>query len=216
MVDTCALEINKLLLLLRTKLKRQCFILLPSQLNLLITNHFFSLVKIHIALLFLLQVNLKKPQIPRALIGQIERGKVKSLQAKLTIIGGQLGGRCDDFQSSEMITIQIPKISLFIQTDKPIYKPGQTGNKTNHLYSFMDGSLKAETCISQSITSQLESCNWTLATSQQFTEFNHAVEFNFDGLASTSYSVVVGFESYITHDMENDFNRALFLICWAL
>ncbi|XP_015766360.1 PREDICTED: C3 and PZP-like alpha-2-macroglobulin domain-containing protein 8 [Acropora digitifera] len=100
-----------------------------------------------------LKVNLQKPQIPRALIGQIEHGKVKSLQAKLTIIGGQLGGRRDDFQSSEMITIKIPKISLFIQTDKPIYKPGQTGNKTNHLYSFMDGSLKAETCISQSITS---------------------------------------------------------------
>ncbi|XP_067056984.1 pregnancy zone protein-like isoform X1 [Acropora muricata] len=75
-----------------------------------------------------LKVNLKKPQIPRALIGQIERGKVKSLQAKLTINGGQLGGRYDDFQSSEMITIAIPKNSLFIQTDKPIYKPGQTVN----------------------------------------------------------------------------------------
>ena len=84
------------------------------------------------------------------MIGRIERGKVQSLQAKLTINGGQLGGRYDDFQSSEMITIAIPKNSLFIQTDKPIYKPGQTGNKTNHLYSVMDGSLKAETFISQS------------------------------------------------------------------
>ncbi|KAK2568088.1 C3 and PZP-like alpha-2-macroglobulin domain-containing protein 8 [Acropora cervicornis] len=75
-----------------------------------------------------LKVNLKKPQIPRALIGRIERGEVQSLQAKLTINGGQLGGRYDDFQSSEMITIAIPKNSLFIQTDKPIYKPGQTVN----------------------------------------------------------------------------------------
>ena len=38
-----------------------------------------------------------------------------------------------------MITIAIPKNSLFIQTDKPIYKPGQTGNKINHLHVFCYG-----------------------------------------------------------------------------
>ena len=100
-------------------------------------------------------LNFQKLQIPRALIGQIQQQKVQSLEARLTINGGRLGGlRHDDFQSSKMITITIPKISLFIQTDKPIYKPGQTGiNKTNHLCSFMDGSLKAaETFISQSLT----------------------------------------------------------------
>ena len=32
------------------------------------------------------------------------------------------------FHKSEEITIEIPKKSIFIQTDKPIYKPGQTGN----------------------------------------------------------------------------------------
>ncbi|XP_044164285.1 pregnancy zone protein-like isoform X2 [Acropora millepora] len=70
-----------------------------------------------------------KLKIPRALIGQIQQQKVQSLEARLTINGGRLGGlRHDDFQSSKMITITIPKISLFIQTDKPIYKPGQTVN----------------------------------------------------------------------------------------
>lgn len=112
-------------------------------------------------------LNFQKLQIPRALIGQIQQQKVQSLEARLTINGGRLGGlRHDDFQSSKMITITIPKISLFIQTDKPIYKPGQTGNKTNHLCSFMDGSLNAEACISQSLANQLESPN-QLATSYQ-------------------------------------------------
>ena len=32
-----------------------------------------------------------------------------------------------DFLSSEDIAIETPKSSIFIQTDKPIYKPGQTG-----------------------------------------------------------------------------------------
>ena len=99
------------------------------------------------------RLNLQKLQIPRALIGQIQQKKAQSLEAKLTIHGGPLGGKLDDFQSSEMITVKIPKISIFIQTDKPIYKPGQTGNKTNHLYSFMDGNLKAKVCICESITS---------------------------------------------------------------
>ena len=89
-------------------------------------------------------LNFQKLQIPRALIGQIEQQKAQSLEARLTIHGGRLGGKLDDFNSSETITITIPKISLFIQIDKPIYKPGQTGNKTSHLHSFMDGSLKTE------------------------------------------------------------------------
>lgn len=37
-----------------------------------------------------------------------------------------MGGR-NAFIKSETITIEIPKRSIFIQTDKPIYKPGQTG-----------------------------------------------------------------------------------------
>jgi len=74
-----------------------------------------------------------------------------------------------------MITITIPKISLFIQTDKPTYKPGQTGNKTNHLCSFMDGSLKTETCISQSLANYLENPNQLATSYQLFT--NHVVEF---------------------------------------
>ena len=31
------------------------------------------------------------------------------------------------FRKNKEITIEIPKKALFIQTDKPIYKPGQTG-----------------------------------------------------------------------------------------
>ena len=42
------------------------------------------------------------------------------------VTGGPVGGK-QVFRKSEEITIEIPKKSLFIQTDKPIYKPGQTG-----------------------------------------------------------------------------------------
>ena len=131
------------------------------------------------------------------MIGQIQQRKVQSLEAKLTIHGGPLGGKLDDFQSTEMITITIPKISIFIQTDKPIYKPGQTGNKTNHLYSFMDGTLKAEACISDSITVSLKALklyiHWQPVSNLQIMQWSSDIH----GPPKTTYSVIVVFESYV-------------------
>lgn len=62
-----------------------------------------------------------KLKIPRTLIAHDKT----STKAKLTVYGGPVGG-FNAFLSSELITIEIPKTSIFIQTDKPIYKPGQT------------------------------------------------------------------------------------------
>lgn len=62
-------------------------------------------------------------QIPR----DLKTGGRQSIRAKLSVIGGPVSGQ-PTFQKSEMIDIIIPKSSIFIQTDKPIYKPGQTGN----------------------------------------------------------------------------------------
>lgn len=62
-------------------------------------------------------------QIPR----DLNTGGKQSIEAKLSISGGPLDGE-GVFSKSEMISILIPKNSVFIQTDKPVYKPGQTGN----------------------------------------------------------------------------------------
>ena len=62
-------------------------------------------------------------QIPR----DLKTDGKQSIRAKLSVFGGPVNGRLV-FKKSEMIDIAIPKSSIFIQTDKPIYKPGQTGN----------------------------------------------------------------------------------------
>lgn len=67
-------------------------------------------------------------KIPR----NLRANKRDSIQAKLNVFGGPVNGE-PVIQNSEIITIKIPKISVFIQTDKPIYKPGQTGNFTKFL-----------------------------------------------------------------------------------
>lgn len=64
-----------------------------------------------------------KLNIPR----NLRANKRDSIQAKLNVFGGPVNGE-PVIQNSEIITIKIPKISVFIQTDKPIYKPGQTVN----------------------------------------------------------------------------------------
>lgn len=64
-----------------------------------------------------------KLQIPR----NLKTNKRDSFQAKLNVFGRTVHGRSVS-QHRETITIKIPKISVFIQTDKPIYKPGQTVN----------------------------------------------------------------------------------------
>ena len=53
-------------------------------------------------------------------------GREKSIKAKLMVTGRPVRGK-QAFRKNEEITIEIPKKALFIQTDKPIYKPGQTG-----------------------------------------------------------------------------------------
>ncbi|XP_068693904.1 alpha-2-macroglobulin-like [Montipora foliosa] len=67
-----------------------------------------------------------KLKIPKPLIAH---GKTyASIRGKLTVRGGPVNGK-RDFLSSEDVTIKTPKSSyMFIQTDKPIYKPGQTVN----------------------------------------------------------------------------------------
>ena len=67
-------------------------------------------------------------KIPR----NLRANKRDSIRAKLNVFGGPVHGGLV-IQKSEIITIKIPKISVFIQTDKPIYKPGQTGNFTKFL-----------------------------------------------------------------------------------
>lgn len=64
-------------------------------------------------------------QIPR----DLETDGKQSIIAVLSVFGGpvSMNGRLV-FKKSETIDIAIPKSSIFIQTDKPIYKPGQTGN----------------------------------------------------------------------------------------
>ncbi|XP_078348546.1 C3 and PZP-like alpha-2-macroglobulin domain-containing protein 8 isoform X2 [Oculina patagonica] len=64
-----------------------------------------------------------KLKIPR----DLKTNGKQSIRAKLTVFGGPADGKLA-FQKSEMISIDIPKNSIFIQTDKPIYKPGQTVN----------------------------------------------------------------------------------------
>ncbi|KAJ7371503.1 C3 and PZP-like alpha-2-macroglobulin domain-containing protein 8 [Desmophyllum pertusum] len=64
-----------------------------------------------------------KLKIPR----DLRTGGKQSIKAKLSVFGGPLGGPTT-FNRSEMINIEIPKNSVFIQTDKPIYKPDQTVN----------------------------------------------------------------------------------------
>ncbi|RMX42642.1 hypothetical protein pdam_00010289 [Pocillopora damicornis] len=64
-----------------------------------------------------------KLNIPR----NLRTNKRDSIRAKLNVFGGPVHGGLV-IQKSEIITIKIPKISVFIQTDKPIYKPGQTVN----------------------------------------------------------------------------------------
>ncbi|KAM7438496.1 A-macroglobulin receptor [Porites harrisoni] len=65
-------------------------------------------------------LNLKIPK-------DLNAGRKKSIKAKLMVTGRPVGGK-QVFRKSEEITIEIPKKALFIQTDKPIYKPGQTVN----------------------------------------------------------------------------------------
>ena len=49
------------------------------------------------------------------------------------VTGRPVGGK-QAFRKNEEITIEIPKKALFIQTDKPIYKPGQTGTQQSDLF----------------------------------------------------------------------------------
>ncbi|XP_068740975.1 alpha-2-macroglobulin-like isoform X2 [Montipora capricornis] len=66
-----------------------------------------------------------KLKIPKPLFAH---GKTySSMRGKLTVHGGPVDGK-RNFLSSEVVTIETPKSSMFIQTDKPIYKPGQTVN----------------------------------------------------------------------------------------
>lgn len=62
-------------------------------------------------------------QIPR----DLKTGGKQSIRAKLSVFGGPVNKK-RVFSKSEIISIVIPKNSVFIQTDKPVYKPGQTGN----------------------------------------------------------------------------------------
>ena len=71
-------------------------------------------------------------QIPKDLRGA---GNKQSIKAKLSVYGGPVN-RQHTFHKSKVITIEIPKKSIFIQTDKPIYKPVQTGNANNKLTSW--------------------------------------------------------------------------------
>ncbi|XP_020628885.1 C3 and PZP-like alpha-2-macroglobulin domain-containing protein 8 isoform X2 [Orbicella faveolata] len=64
-----------------------------------------------------------KLKIPR----DLETSGKQSIEAKLSVSGGPVDGK-HVFQKSETISVLIPKNSVFIQTDKPIYKPGQTVN----------------------------------------------------------------------------------------
>ncbi|CAH3159931.1 unnamed protein product [Porites lobata] len=65
-------------------------------------------------------LNLKIPK-------DLNAGREKSIEAKLMVTGRPVGGK-QAFRKNKEITIEIPKKALFIQTDKPIYKPGQTVN----------------------------------------------------------------------------------------
>ena len=71
-------------------------------------------------------------QIPKDLRGA---GNRQSIKAKLSVYGVSVDSQLI-FYKSEVITIEIPKKSIFIRTDKPIYKPVQTGNANNKLTSW--------------------------------------------------------------------------------
>ena len=65
-------------------------------------------------------------QIPR----DLETGGRTELSVKLSVTAGPKGNR-NAFQKSESVTLEIAKKTIFIQTDKPIYKPGQTSKPYN-------------------------------------------------------------------------------------
>ena len=82
-------------------------------------------------------------QIPKYLKGAWNK---QSIKARLSVYGRPVTASKNSsqvilghaFQKSVVITIEIPEKSIFIQTDKPIYKPGQTGNANDKLTSWVN------------------------------------------------------------------------------
>lgn len=58
--------------------------------------------------------------------------RYSSTNADLIIDGYKVGSKKDNFTESKPLSIEKQDNNLFIQTDKPIYKPGQTSKKIWH------------------------------------------------------------------------------------
>lgn len=60
--------------------------------------------------------------------------------AQLFIVGFKVGSESESFNETQPLKIEKQENSLFIQTDKPIYKPSQTSKNP---YVWMTGILMA-------------------------------------------------------------------------